>query len=81
MYPIIIRESRYSGAYEGGRWFAYHADIPLTLGYYEYLEGDDCDAVDFWSSDAAKLIGVGDTPNEALADMQLKNPSTRTSLD
>jgi hypothetical protein len=81
MYPIIITQSRYSGTYEGGKWFAYHSDIPLTLAYYDYIDGDDCYAVDFWNSDESRLFGIGDTPNEALEDMYKKNPPTRTSLD
>lgn len=76
LYPIVIRESRYSGTYEGGEWHA----IPNCEGgdawngdYFDYLYGDDDGALNFWQSDAAKLIGIGDTPNDALKDLFKKN--------
>lgn len=77
LYPIAIRESRYSGAYEGGKWHA----IPNCNGgevwnmeYFDYLHGDDESAISFWiDSDAAKKIGVGETPNDALADLFKKS--------
>lgn len=76
-YPIVIRESRYQGTYEGGKWHA----IPNCDGgeawdmdYFDYLHGDDEDAVSFWfDSDSVKRIGVGETPNEALVDLYRKN--------
>ncbi len=81
MYPITIRQSRYGGTYEGGEWYAYHGDIELTQGYYDYIDGDDCDALDFWDSDDSKFFGIGDTPNQALEDMLDRNPVIRTSPD
>lgn len=65
LYPIAIRESRYGGLYEGGRWFA----IARCLEIPEKAIGDDSEAIDFWGSPDAFLIGVGDTPNDALADL------------
>lgn len=81
MYPIIIRQSRYSGVYEGGRWFAYHEGMEIGYGYYEYIYGDDDDAVEFWGSYEAGRFGVGNTPNDALEDMCKKNKITHTYLD
>lgn len=76
LYPIVIRESRYMGTYEGGEWHA----IPKcnsdtwSMDYFEYLHGDDEDAVEFWSNlEKVKKIGVGKTPNDALADLFKKN--------
>jgi len=65
LYPIIIRESRYGGLYEGGRWFATArcAETP------EQAIGNDAEAMSFWNSPDAFLIGVGDTPNDALANL------------
>lgn len=74
-YPIVIRQSRYSGVYEGGKW---HAIANATGGesfnidYFDYLYGDDDEAIDFWQSDIAKSIGVGDTPDLALKDLYSK---------
>jgi hypothetical protein len=72
MYQIQINESRYSGVYEGGKWYALNGNFEKTPAYYLYLDGDDCDAVNFWESDSSKLIGVGETPDEALADLVRK---------
>ena len=71
LYPVVVRQSRYSGIYEGGIWFAMpsHEELDLTEPYIDYLHGDDCDAVDFWDSDIAKTFGVGDTPDEAVLDL------------
>jgi len=76
LYPIVIRESRYQGTYEGGKWHAIpecNSDT-WNMDYFEYLHGDDDAATKFWwESDAAKKIGVGKTPNDALADLFKKN--------
>ena len=40
----------------------------------DYVFGDDGSAVDFWmDSDESKLIGIGNTPNEAYEDLLKKN--------
>lgn len=82
-YPIMIRQSRYSGVYEGGKWHAIPDCISgdtWSMNYYEYLHGDDEHAVDFWMSDESTIVGVGDTPSDALMDMYRRN-STPTSRD
>lgn len=75
LYPVVVRQSRYSGIYEGGLWFAIpnHEEMGLAEQYVDYLYGDDCDAVDFWDSELAKTFGVGNTPNEAVADLIKKH--------
>ena len=74
LYPVAIIESRYSGTYEGGKWHAIPEfdDVINTEKYQDYMYGDDGSALDFWDSEIALNIGVGDTPELALADMQLK---------
>ena len=74
LYPVAIIESRYSGTYEGGKWHAIPEfdDVINTERYQDYMYGDDGSALDFWDSESASGIGVGDTPELALADMQLK---------
>lgn len=76
LYPIVIRESRYQGVYEGGEWHAIpecNSDT-WNMDYFEYLHGDDDAATNFWwDSEVAKKIGVGKTPNDALADLFKKN--------
>jgi hypothetical protein len=68
MYPVVIRQSRYSGVYEGGRWFA----MLNTDNVPEDAIGDDMDCMVFWSSGIENIIGVGDDPNEAFADLRRK---------
>ena len=74
LYPVAIIESRYSGTYEGGKWHAIPEfdDVINTEQYQDYMYGDDGSALDFWDSEIASNIGVGDTPELALADMQSK---------
>ena len=78
LYPVVVRQSRYSGIYEGGIWFAMpsHEEMDLTEPYIDYLHGDDCDAVDFWDSEIAKTFGVGNTPDEAVLDLMNKHDSS-----
>lgn len=75
LYPIVIQQSRYGGIYEGGAWHAM-ANCEITeqwnKEYLEYCYGGDEDAVIFWDSPSARLIGVGDTPDLALADLLRK---------
>lgn len=73
LYPIVIREARYSGVYEGGKWFAIAEYAGESEALENYIHGDDSDALDFWDSDEAKMIGVGDSPNSALADLYVKH--------
>lgn len=71
LYPIVVRQSRYSGVYEGGLWFAIpnHEEMDLAEQYIDYLYGDDCDALDFWDSKMGKTFGIGNTPNEAVENL------------
>lgn len=65
MYPVAIHQSRYGGVYESGAWFAL-ANCDLIPD--DAIGGDD-EACDFWSSDQAKMIGRGATPNDAVLDL------------
>jgi hypothetical protein len=73
LYPVVIREARYSGVYEGGKWFAIAEYSGESEALEAYIHGDDCDALDFWDSEESKMIGVGNTPDEALKDLYLKH--------
>jgi len=73
LYLVVIREARYSGVYEGGKWFAIAEYSGESEALEAYIHGDDCDALDFWDSEEAKMIGVGDSPNSALADLYLRH--------
>jgi len=70
VYPVVIRQARYSGIYEGGKWIATAStsDIPEPE-FYDYLTGEDMDAINFFLSPGARYIGRGATPNEAYDDL------------
>jgi len=69
MYPIVIRQSRYGGVYEGGKWFAMAScELAPSEDLMEYLKGDDHSAWDFFDN-PANVIGIGDTPNDAHLDL------------
>jgi hypothetical protein len=71
-YPIMVVQSRYSGVYEGGNWHAVpnaEAGWMWSEGYFDYMFGDDGDAVEFWGSEEAEKIGRGGTPNAAVLDL------------
>lgn len=83
LYPVAVFQSRYSGIYEGGEWYAIgNFDSFEQSGIYDYLFGGDCDAVDFWMSKKSEMIGVGGTPNAAIKDLyerhQAGSSSTQT---
>lgn len=81
LYPVVVRQSRYSGTYEGGLWFAIpnHEEVNLPEGYVNYIHGDDCDAYDFWDYGITKLFGIGNSPNDAVADLIRKHGGDYTS--
>jgi len=69
-YPVVIRQARYMGVYEGGLWIATSStpEIPSPR-FFDYLTGSDEDAIELFLSPDARYIGRGDTPNEALDDL------------
>ena len=61
LYQVAVFQSRYSGIYEGGEWFAIaNFESFDETGMSEYVFGDDCDAVDFWMSEKSEMIGMRD---------------------
>ena len=84
LYPIMVVQSRYGGTYEGGAWHALpsaDAGWMWSEAYSEYMFGDDGDAVEFWQSPEAKMVGVGNTPNSAVLDLLERNNSVRELVD
>ena len=74
LYPIVVMQARYGGAYEGGKWIAIGCFESIEKsGMTDYVSGDDCDALDFWLSEEAKTIGRGSSPNLAVADLCTRN--------
>jgi hypothetical protein len=74
----MVFQSRYGGAYEGGEWFAISGFENLSSGLLEYFEGEDEDAVSFWSKEHDFPIATGNTPNEAV-NLLLANYSKTTN--
>lgn len=69
LYPVVIRQARYGGIYEGGKWLAFSECDEFTERMLDYFYGDDCDAVDLFTEEYKQAIGVGDNPNNAYADL------------
>ena len=65
MYPVTIIKDRYRGTYSGGNWTAWNRDfyeVPEEVG------GDDVECCNFWY-ECKEIVGKGDTPAEAYADL------------
>lgn len=73
VWPIAIFQSRYSGVYEGGLWFAVRSCYSVP----EEAHGDDIDCLD-WFIENKNKIGIGDTPNEAHDNLLFKIELERT---
>lgn len=87
LWPVAIVEDRYEGTYSGGRWLAvgganvrdgYSNNTAVTR--LDFIMGDegeespfggDFEACAFWTA-PPDWIAVGDTPNEALANLYKK---------
>jgi len=68
-YPIVVRQSRYGGAYEDGAWFA----IANCHEIPEEAISEDSECQEFWLSEKAQFIGRGATPNDAVIDLVSRN--------
>lgn len=80
LYPIMVVQSRYGGTYEGGEWHAIsNADAAWSWSdaYAEYMFGGDEEAIEFWYSDEAKVVGRGGTPNAAVLDLVERHTGVR----
>jgi hypothetical protein len=65
-FRATIFRARYGGIYEGGRWIAYPShpwEVP------DQVHGSDIESSE-WFHEHSDEVGVGDTPNEALADLR-----------
>ena len=67
----ILTQTRYQGHYEGGRWAAFAE----WEGHYYALPtsafADDVTASHWWNLNR-HLVGVGHTPDDAVADLERK---------
>jgi hypothetical protein len=69
LYPVTIVQTRYGGIYEGGTWAAFRVH-PEQLPADAF--GGDIVCVPWWA-DFGKAVGVGATPDAALADLEAKH--------
>lgn len=68
IYPLVIIKDRYTGVYSNGKytaWNMYFEDIPREI------DEDDVTCHNFWHS-YEEVVGLGDTPNEAVEDLRQK---------
>lgn len=66
LHHVTIIRTRYGGIYEGGQWAAFpvdHERIPPDV------TGSDSECIAWWGQFGAG-IGVGSTPNDALAALE-----------
>jgi hypothetical protein len=63
---ICIVPTRYTGAYEGGLFAAMSRDDLDSSAF-----GQDCEASAWWDHNKSR-VGIGNTPNDALADWYAK---------
>jgi len=69
-YPLTIIADRYNGAYSGGQFLAFNV---VCDALPEEVDGEDLECSRFWNGECDKwVIGVADSPNEALLDLVKK---------
>jgi len=68
IYPLVIIKDRYTGTYSNGEytaWNMFFEDIPREI------DEDDVTCYNFWHSYNG-IVGLGETPNEAIEDLHKK---------
>lgn len=68
LWPVTVFQSRYSGVYEGGSWFAVAKCESIPQGSH----GDDDECLD-WFRKNENGVGIGDDPNSAVRDLLNKH--------
>ena len=68
LYPVTIIQTRYGGTYEGGAWAAFPIHLERVP---DDAVGNDVVCVTWWA-DHGNTVGVGATPDAALADLEAK---------
>jgi hypothetical protein len=84
LYPVTIKADRYYGTYSGGKWQAWYCDSSYVDDVLYDSFADDVTCAHFWTEHNRKmkdetevtksisLVGLGDTPNDALIDLNNK---------
>ncbi len=73
MYPIVVLEDRYSGAYSGGLWIAVaEGDKRRRMDeVWAGAHGDDITAAE-WAQNMPEWVAVGGSPNDAVRNLHNK---------
>jgi hypothetical protein len=69
IYPLTVVSDRYNGTYSGGKytaWALYPEDIPKAI----FSDDDTC--CDYFRT-TRDIYGRGDTPNEAIIDLEKRS--------
>jgi hypothetical protein len=69
LYPVTILMTRYGGVYEGGAWAAFPL-YPVKVPSEAFADDVTCAT---WWEEFAHAVGVGETPDAALADLESKS--------
>lgn len=70
LYPVVIRQARYGGVYEGGKWIAFASYDDIDQDVLDgYFFGDDDAAVELFSAESGVIYGYGETPDTALKNL------------
>lgn len=72
IYPVTIVKTRYGGVYEDGAWAAFPLD-PWQVPTEPFADDVVCHA---WWKQFASVVGIGDAPGPALADLEAKSAVT-----
>ncbi len=88
IYPLTIIADRYTGVYSGGRftaWNMYHYELPKEI------EDEDSECMSFWQNKKHNdlknewgeqvIVGVGNSPQEAMLDLYIKIKNYETTTD
>ncbi len=69
--PLCIVQDRYGGCYSGAEYLAFNMD-PFCVAQLD-VDAGDMSCLNFWEYEAENyIIGKGNTPLEALYDLQIK---------
>lgn len=68
-YPMTLVCDRYGGSYSGGEYTCW--PLPSYRVPYE-IDEDDITCMDFWADADKNMIGIGNTPEEAIKDLEDK---------
>ena len=73
IYPLTIVRDRYTGAYSGGKFIAWPAE-PYQIAEDPQADDTTCMLFWIWVEENKIPYGRGETPEEAVRDLQQRLP-------